>query len=1095
MDAVRQSGIEVVGAVPWGTHFCQFYETSQDLIETLVPYLREGLAAREFCMWITSPPLQVEEAKAALRAAVPDLDDYIARGQIEILDYREWYTKWGEFRADEVLQGWVDKHNEAVRRGYEGLRLTGNTFWLEQTVWEDFSKYEEKINDIIGQYRMLAICTYSLEKCGALEIADVIANHQFALIKRSGGWQIIESSRRRMTEAALLEASRSLLRHREFEAAARSIFDSCKKLIGATAGYVAMLSRDGTENELLFLESGGLPCSVDASLPMPIRGLRAAAYEGGKTVYENDFANSEWVRFLPQGHAQLHNVLFAPLAVDGAVVGLLGLANKPGGFTEDDAGTASAFAELAAVALHNSRTLEALEHSEERYRSLVETAVDAIISIDSDGNIILWNHSAESMFGYRAHNVMGKPLAFIMPERYREAHREALQRVLSTGKSNIIGKTTELAGVRRTGVEFPLELSLAKWGSGDAVFFTAVIRDITERKQAEQAREMERQRLQTLVETSPVGILLADAGGRLLLVNGEAERLLGAPVRVGDTVEQYSRAIVRRRPDGSQYAPGELPVERALSLGETVRAEEIHFHHPDGSVVPVLVNAVPLYGPNCEITGALAVQQDITSLEELERLRNEFLGIVSHELRTPLTAIKGSAATVLGSSSPLSAEQTRELFQIIDEQADRLRDLIADLLDVTRIEAGALSIEAAPTDLREIIREARDSFLRTVSVREVRLELPDALPLVRVDRQRIGQVMTNLLSNAAKFSPPSTPITVSVEHEPVYVTAHVRDEGHGIAEEDLAKLFKMYSRPHEKSGLGLAGSGLGLAICKGIVEAHGGRIWAESEGEGRGATFSFTLLVAAEAPAAAPEVAVATRVSRPGKRTRILAVDDEVHVLRYLQRSLSEAGYEPVVASDPSEVNRLVELNEPDLILLDLRFPGTSGFEVMERVRELTEAPIIFLTASDREDDAVRALRAGADDYIVKPFSPSELLARVDAVLRRRAGAPTTAARRPFVLEDLKIDFAQRQVTLASQPVALSATEWKLLAQLAAHAGRVVTFEQILQRVWGPTYGAETDLVRSFVRNLRRKLGDDARNPRFILSERGVGYRMPPPES
>ena len=1027
-------------------------------------------------------------------------------------------------------------------------------------------------------------------------------------------------SRRQAEISALLEASRSVLRHREFSAAARSIFDSCKGLIGATAGYVAMLSRDGTQSELVFLESGGLPCSVDASLPMPIRGLRALAYQGGKAVYENDFANSEWVRFLPQGHAQLDNVLFAPLAVDGAVVGLLGLANKPGGFTEDDARMASAFAELAAVALHNSRTLEALERSEERYRSLVETAVDAIISIDSDGNIILWNHSAESMFGYRAHDAMGKPLDFIMPERFREAHQEAIQRVLSTEKSNIIGKTVELAGLRRAGSEFPLELSVAKWGVGDAVFFTAVIRDITERKQAEEAlrehredlnraqavartgswrldvrrnallwsdethrmfgiprgtaltyetflvavhpedreyvdqawtaalrgqpydiqhrivvgdtvkwvreraelefdkhgtllggfgtvqditelkqaeeaTEQERQRLQTLVDTSPVGILLADAVGRLLLVNREAERLLGAAVRVGDSLEQYSHAAVRRRPDGSEYVRGELPLERALSQGESVRAEEIHFHRPDGSVVPVLVNAVPLYGPSGEITGAIAVQQDITPLGEMERLRNEFLGMVSHELRTPLTAIKGSAATVLGSSSPLTTGQTRELFQIIDQQADRLRDLIDDLLDMTRIEVGSLSIDAAPTDLGEIIREARESFLRTASLQGVRLELPDALPLVQADRHRIGQVMMNLLSNAAKFSPPTAPITVSVEHEPLYVSVRVRDEGHGIAQEDLPQLFKKFSRPHEKSGLGLAGTGLGLAICKGIVEAHGGRIWAESAGEGRGATFGFTLQVAAEAPDADAGAAMATRVSRPGQRKRILAVDDEVHVLRYLQRSLSEAGYEPVLAADPSEVNRLVELNEPDLILLDLRFPGTSGFEVMERVRELTEAPVIFLTASDREDDAVRALRAGADDYIVKPFSPSELLARVDAVLRRRAGAPTTAARRPFVLEDLKIDFGQRQVTLAGNPVILSGTEWKLLAQLAAHAGRVVTFEQILQRVWGPTYGAETDLVRSFVRNLRRKLGDDARNPRFILSERGVGYRMPPPES
>lgn len=223
-----------------------------------------------------------------------------------------------------------------------------------------------------------------------------------------------------------------------------------------------MLSRDGTENELVFLDSGGLPCSVAPSLPMPIRGLRAVAHQSGRTVYENDFASSEWAGFLPQGHAPLDNVLFAPLAIDGAVVGLLGLANKPGGFTDDDARIASAFAELAAVALHNSRTLEALEHSEDRYRSLVETAVDAIVSIDSDGNIALWNQSAESMFGYRARDTIGTPLGFIMPERYREAHQQALQRMLSTGRSRIIGKTVELAGLRRDGSEFPLELSVAR---------------------------------------------------------------------------------------------------------------------------------------------------------------------------------------------------------------------------------------------------------------------------------------------------------------------------------------------------------------------------------------------------------------------------------------------------------------------------------------------------------------------------------------------------------------------------------------------------------------------------------------------------------
>ena len=202
-SVMRQTGIDVIGDVPWGTHFCQFYESSQDLIETLVPYFKEGLASNEFCMWVTSEPLKVDQATTALRAAVPNLDDYIDKGQIEILDYSQWYTRSGKFSADEVLQGWVDKLKAAQEQGYEGLRLTGNTFWLEKADWDDFTRYEETVNSVIGRYPMLAICTYSLQKCNAVELLDVVANHQFALIKRSGRWEIIESAQHKRTGIAL----------------------------------------------------------------------------------------------------------------------------------------------------------------------------------------------------------------------------------------------------------------------------------------------------------------------------------------------------------------------------------------------------------------------------------------------------------------------------------------------------------------------------------------------------------------------------------------------------------------------------------------------------------------------------------------------------------------------------------------------------------------------------------------------------------------------------------------------------------------------------------------------------------------------------
>jgi PAS domain S-box-containing protein len=263
---------------------------------------------------------------------------------------------------------------------------------------------------------------------------------------------------------------------------------------------VALLTKEGTENELLHLDSGGLACAVDPALPMPIRGLREKAYRSCKTVFDNRFSQSEWVDFLPNGHVTLDNVLFAPLVIDNKAVGLLGLANKPGGFTKQDARIASGFSEFASVALFNSRTLESLEHSEERFRSVVETAIDAIITVDSRGTIIFWNPQAELMFGYSANDMIGKPVAVIMPERFRQAHQLGLSKAAARKQPKISGNIHELVGLRKDGNEFPLELSLANWETREGVFFTAIARDISERKQAESALQAARNELERRVD-------------------------------------------------------------------------------------------------------------------------------------------------------------------------------------------------------------------------------------------------------------------------------------------------------------------------------------------------------------------------------------------------------------------------------------------------------------------------------------------------------------------------------------------------------------------------------------------------------------------
>ncbi|HXZ23862.1 MAG TPA: MEDS domain-containing protein [Methanomassiliicoccales archaeon] len=202
----RDSGIDVIGKVAWGTHFCQFYEDSKDLTDVLVPYFVAGLRQNEFCMWVTSEPFNKKAARASLLKALPDLTEFERKGQIEILDYKEWYVRSGKFRSEEVLNGWVTKLSNALAKGFDGLRLTGNTHWLETSTWRSFEEYEAAVNSVIGKYRMIALCSYSLKKCNSREILDVVANHQFALVNRRGSWCLIEGSGDARTREALRDS-------------------------------------------------------------------------------------------------------------------------------------------------------------------------------------------------------------------------------------------------------------------------------------------------------------------------------------------------------------------------------------------------------------------------------------------------------------------------------------------------------------------------------------------------------------------------------------------------------------------------------------------------------------------------------------------------------------------------------------------------------------------------------------------------------------------------------------------------------------------------------------------------------------------------
>ncbi|RPH54168.1 hypothetical protein EHM82_07250, partial [bacterium] len=210
--ASSPSGIQAVGAIPFGSHFCQFYRTKQDLIDTLVPYFEAGLRNNEMCMWVTSHPLEAEEATALLREAMPDFEEFAARGQIEIWNHHDWYLRNGEQRSAEVLQGWIDREKRALDRGFSGFRLTGNTFWLERSGWHEFVEYESMVNEAFRRFRIIALCSYSLDHCCAEDVLDVCRNHQFALARRQGDWELIESSPLKMAKEELKKLNDELER-------------------------------------------------------------------------------------------------------------------------------------------------------------------------------------------------------------------------------------------------------------------------------------------------------------------------------------------------------------------------------------------------------------------------------------------------------------------------------------------------------------------------------------------------------------------------------------------------------------------------------------------------------------------------------------------------------------------------------------------------------------------------------------------------------------------------------------------------------------------------------------------------------------------
>jgi len=906
--------------VPWGTHFCQFYQTKQDLLDILVPYFKAGLESNEFCMWVTAEPLVEHEAYQAMAKAMPDFAQYVERGQIEILPHDRWYLKDGVFDLQRVLDGWVDKLNQALAKGCAGMRVTGNTAWLERNGWKDFTEYEAEINNVIGKYKMMALCTYWLDKCSASEVIDVVHNHQFALLKKQGRWEIIESTIYKQTREALAASEDRFKGIYDESPIGIEIYDSKGTLVtankacldifgvselnevkgfklfedpnitdevkrrlgkGETVKYEAPFDFEKVRQHNLYRTSktgviyldvlisplGASAGEIDSGYMVHVQDIteRKKAEEalresqrdlshaqevartgnwrldvrrnellwsdetyrifgiarGTPMTYETfissvhpedrEYVNGKWTAALRGEPYEIeHRIVVgeevkwvrekAELELDKKGVLL-------GGF-----GTVQDITE-------RKQTEDALRRAKEEWEQTFDTVPDLVAILDDQHRILRVNRSMADRLGVSVDQCVGLKC-------HEAVHGLSLPPAFCPHSLTCRDGREHTAEVHepRLGGDFLVSTTPRFDEQGRLVGSVHVARDITERKEAEETVQLERDNLFAILEAMKDGVFIVNRQYTVEYINSELENDFG-PLE-GRKCYQY----FHNREEPCPWCKNEEVIG-----GKTVRWE---CSFPKNQRTYEII-ATPLNNLDGSVS-KLEIFHDITERKRVEQLKDEFIGLVSHEMRSPLTVITGALNTVLTEGPYLSRKEERQLLEDAAWEAGTLAHILGNLLELSRVQADRLFLSFEPVDVKSVIRNAIRRVKRQSSIHRFVLGLPKELPPVRADVIRLERILHNLLENAVKYSPDGGYIRVSAKMDSEHLVIGVSDQGIGISQQDQAKLFAPFQRLENSRVEGVKGIGLGLLVCRRLVEAHGGRIWVESE-PGKGSTFFFTL--------------------------------------------------------------------------------------------------------------------------------------------------------------------------------------------------------------------------------------------------------------
>lgn len=617
---------------------------------------------------------------------------------------------------------------------------------------------------------------------------------------------------------------------------------------------------------------------------------------------------------------------------------------------------------------------EVLKRNALRYFQLIEHAPVAYVMLDGRSGIGAANLAAYRMLDQTRQGLARSRFDDLVAPASLDAWHALLRRSLDGEKA----PSADLALVKPGGEHVHARVEailISLHGAPDEVWL-AMTHLSRLWKQAREAG-VERQRLEGLIEASSAGVLLVGRKAETILSNQAGKRLLGIRGAGGRLTAAIQAAW--RTPDGEPFSPESAPISRGLR-GETVRAEEVWIRRRGRQASPVLLTVVPIHDTVGQVREALVIAHDADSKGGIERSPVEFFATISHELRTPLAAIKGYAE--MGRLRQGGSSDIADLFGEVNTQADYLLQVIENMVDISHIQAGAFTLPAHPFDLRDLAQAVVDSLQRDQSLTQpVSLQAPREGLIVLGDPKRIERVLRSLLDNARKFSPAASPIQMILTSDGREAKICVADRGVGFGPGSRGRLFRTFSSAH---GVDIPGTGLSLTICKAIIEAHGGRISAQSPGDGQGAAFSFTIPLSspgAARPTAEPPAAGEGQ-PRPDA-DRILVVDDSSATVDVLVRALKADGFRAEGTTDPADAVRRVQASPPALVILDIVMPVMDGFQVFDAIRKSSEVPVIFVSGSRDPADAAQALRKGGVNYLSKPLNPHVVAALAEAAIRR----------------------------------------------------------------------------------------------------------------